>query len=215
MPRQRDAIMQMAGRRDRKSRPMFKAINMFVWSFCAILIALVLPADARRLPDRIDAVQLKKGLAAYSREDYTAAGLLLRAPAEHGNSNAQAVLCFLYTHGRGVPQSYREAAHWCHRSAGQGNAQGQYLLGLLYDSGHGVPEDYVQAYKWLNLAAAHATGPKRDFSYRIRDAVATKMSPRQVAKAQTLAITWRPIPELHGSAWMAGQCADGEKCFDQ
>jgi hypothetical protein len=99
MPRQRDAIMQMAGRRDRKSRPMFKAINLFVWSFCAFVIALVLPADARRLPDRIDAVQLKKGLAAFSRQDYTTARLLLRAPAEHGNSNARAVLCFLYTHG--------------------------------------------------------------------------------------------------------------------
>jgi hypothetical protein len=90
---------------------MFKAINLFVWSFSAIVIAHVLPADARRLPDRIDAAQLKKGLAAFSRQDYTAAGLLLRAPAEHGNSNAQAVLCFLYTHGRGVPQSYSEAAH--------------------------------------------------------------------------------------------------------
>ncbi len=193
---------------------MFKAINLFVGLFCTILIALVLPAHARRLPDRLDAVQLRKGLAAVSRQDYTAAGLLLRSPAEHGNASAQAVLCFMYTYGRGVPQSFREAAHWCHRSAGQGNAQGQYLLGLLYDTGHGVREDYVQAYKWLNLAAAHASGPKRDFSYRIRDAVAAKMSPRQVAKAQALAIAWRPAPELRGAALMAGQCADGEKCFD-
>ena len=184
-----------------------------VWSLLAILAAQ-LPADARRLPDRLDAVQLKKGLAAFNRHDYTAAGLLLRAPAEHGNASAQAVLCFLHTYGRGVPQSFREAAHWCHRSAEQGNAQGQYLLGLLYNNGHGVPEDFVQAYKWLNLAAAHAAGPKRDFSYRIRDSVATKMSPAQVAKAQALAIAWRPIPELRGSAWMAGQCADGERCLD-
>ena len=51
------------------------------------------------------------------------------------------------------------------------------MLGLLYNNGHGVPENFVQAYKWLNLAAAHASGPKKEFSYRIRDSVATKMSP--------------------------------------
>jgi TPR repeat protein len=174
---------------------MSKAIKLFVWSLVAILTAGVLPAEARRLPDRLEAVQLKKGLAAFNRQDYPAAGLLLRAPAEHGDAGAQAILCFLHSHGRGVPQSFRAAAHWCRRSAEQGNAQGQYLLGLLYNSGHGVPEDFVQAYKWLNLAAAHAAGPKREFSYRIRDSVASKMSPAQVAKAQALAIAWRPEQE--------------------
>ena len=85
---------------------------------------------------------------------------------------------------------------WCHRSADQGNAQAQYMLGLLYNKGHGVPENYVQAYKWLELAAVHAAGPKRDFSYRIRDSVGMKMSPAQIAKAQALAIAWRPVREL-------------------
>ncbi len=173
---------------------MKKAITLAVWTLLAILAAQ-LPADARRLPDRLDAVQLKKGLAAFNRHDYTTAGLLLQSPAEHGDAGAQAILCFLHTYGRGVPQSFREAAYWCRRSAEQGNAQGQYMLGLLYNNGHGVPEDFVQAYKWLNLAAARASGPKREFSYRIRDAVATKMSPAQVAKAQALALAWRPMPE--------------------
>lgn len=44
------------------------------------------------------------GMAAFDRHNFTAAGVLLRAPAEHGNARAQAVLCFLHTHGRGVPQ---------------------------------------------------------------------------------------------------------------
>lgn len=192
---------------------MKKAIFLMFLSLLATLAAY-LPAEARRLPDRLDAVQLRKGLAAFHRHDYTAAGLLLRLPAEHGNSSAQAILCFLHTYGRGVPQSFRAAAHWCHRSADQGNAQGQYLLGLLYDKGHGVPEDYVQAYKWLNLAATRASGPKRDFSYRIRDSIATKMSPAQIAKAQALAIAWRPIPEAGSSAMMARPCAGVGRCFD-
>ncbi len=173
---------------------MKKAIALLAWSLLAILAAQ-LPADARRTPDGPNAVQLRKGMAAFNRHDYTAAGVLLRLPAEQGSSSAQAVLCYLHTYGRGVPQSFSEAATWCRRSAEQGNAQGQYMLGLLYNNGHGVPENFVQAYKWLNLAAANASGPKKEFSYRIRDSVATKMSPSQVAKAQALSIEWQPAPE--------------------
>jgi len=193
---------------------MNKAI---AWAACALLALLVaqVPAEARRVPARFDAVQVRKGLAAFDRRDYAAAGLLLHAPAERGNASAQAVLCFLYAYGRGVPQSFPVAAFWCHRAAGQGNPQGQYLLGLLYSSGHGVPENYVQAYKWLNLAATQASGAKRDFSYRLRDSVAAKMSPRQVAKAQALTIAWRPMPEVYGAPLPLGACAGEEPCLDR
>ena len=173
---------------------MKKAIALALGALLAMLAGLV-PADAGRQPNRRDAVLVRQGLAAFNRHDYARAGRLLREPAEHGYANAQAVLCFMHTHGRGVPQSYREAANWCRRSAEQGNAQGQYLLGLLYNSGHGVPESFVQAYKWLNLAAAQASGPKREYSYRIRDSVAAKMSPAQLEKAQALTIAYRPAPE--------------------
>jgi len=206
--------MHLVNAENGKRNRMYKAINLFVCSLVAILTAYVLPAHARHLPDGLAAAQMRKGMAAFNRHDYTAAGLLLRLPAERGDSSAQAILCFLHTHGRGVPQSFREAANWCHRSAEQGNAQGQYMLGLLYNAGHGVPESYVQAYKWLNLAAAHALGPKRDFSYRIRDSVGTKMSPAQIAKAQALSIEYQPVLELPGSAAMAGQCDRDEKCLD-
>lgn len=173
---------------------MRKATALIAWSLLAVLAAQF-PAEARRAPNGQGVAQLRKGLAAFNRHDYAAAGILLRLPAEQGSSEAQAVLCYLYTYGRGVPQSFSEAADWCHRSAEQGNAQGQYMLGLLYNKGHGVPEDFVLAYKWLNLAAAHASGAKKEFSYRIRDSVATKMSPHQVSKAQALSIEWRPEPE--------------------
>lgn len=89
------------------------------------------------------------------------------------------------------------------------------MLGLLYNMGHGVPENYVQAYKWLNLAAANATGPKRDFSYRIRDAVATKMFPAQVAKAQALSVAWRPIPELRGPTLIEEPCDGDAQCLER
>jgi uncharacterized protein len=139
--------------------------------------------------------------------------LLLRAT--QGDRRAQARLCFMYTYGRGVPQSDAEAAGWCRRAAYQGDSEAQYMLGLLYNKGHGVPEDFVEAYKWLDLAAASASGPKRDFSYRIRDAVATKMSPNQVTVAQALAIAWRPRAEWYGPAPIAGRCASHENCLDR
>ena len=171
-----------------------KAVGLLC-GIAVTMLSVVLPANSGQLTDRLRAAQLKKGLVAYSRHDYATASTLLRIPAESGDANAQAVLCFLHTYGRGVPQSYSEAAFWCRRAANQGNPQGQYLLGLMYDKGQGVTEDFVEAYKWLNLAATRASGSKQEFSYRIRDAVATKMSPDQVAQAQQLALVWRPILE--------------------
>ncbi len=179
--------------------------NATRWAFCIFLMMLsaALPANAGPLRD---------GLAAFKRHDYATAARHLQSPAEHGDARAQAVLCYMHTYGRGVPQNYREAANWCLRAANQGNAESQYMLGLLYNKGHGVPEDFIQAYKWLNLAATRASGPKREFSHRIRDSVASKLSPAQLAKAQALAMAWRPIPELRGSHLMAGQCAVNKKC---
>ena len=168
-----------------------------------MMLAAAQPAHAGSLRD---------GLAAFKRHDYATAARLLSSPAVLGNARAQAVLCFMHTYGRGVPQSYREAAHWCLRSANQGNGESQYMLGLLYNKGHGVPEDFIEAYKWLNLAASRASGPKREFSYRIRDSVASKMSPAQIAKAQALAIAWRAEPEQQGSALTIGQCAGNKNC---
>jgi TPR repeat protein len=101
----------------------------------------------------------------------------------------------MYTFGRGVPQNYREAANWCRRAANQGNSEGQYMLGLMYNKGQGVPEDFFLAYKWLNLAAARASGSKRDHFYRIRDSVATKLTPAQIDVAQRVALNWMPTFE--------------------
>ena len=103
---------------------------------------------------------------------------LLRLPAETGNAAAQGVLCFLYTEGYGVPRSWREAAFWCERAAEQGNVQAQYMFGLLYNKGHGVPENYILAYKWLNLAASRASGPKKEYSFRMRDCGRDENVPR-------------------------------------
>jgi uncharacterized protein len=164
---------------------MKEAIRLAFYLFL-VLLAATLPANAGRLRD---------GLSAFKRHNYEAAGKFLHAPAAQGAPGAQAVLCFMYTFGRGVPQNYREAANWCRRAANQGNSEGQYMLGLMYNKGQGVPEDFFLAYKWLNLAAARASGNKRDHFYRIRDSVATKLTPAQIDVAQRVALDWMPTFE--------------------
>ena len=69
------------------------------------------------------------------------------------------------------------------------------MLGLMYDKGHGVPQDYILAYKWLNLAAARSPKRERDHVIRLRDAVASKMSPAQIAQGQRLAMFWATAPQ--------------------
>jgi TPR repeat protein len=56
---------------------------------------------------------------------------------------------------------------------------------LLAQSG-GVPQDYVLAHKWLNLAAADdlLSGTERTQIVRLRENIAKKMTPDQIAEAQ-------------------------------
>ena len=95
---------------------MKMAITPVIWMLLA-MFAAPLPADARSLPNKAAMVQLERGLAAFNRHDYAVAGLLLKTPAERGNSRAQAILCFLNAYGRGVPQNFRESAIWSGRSS--------------------------------------------------------------------------------------------------
>lgn len=134
--------------------------------------------------------------ALYARGDYQAAAALLEPLAFAGDAKAQGLLGFLYEYGRGVPQSYVAAANWYASAADQGEATAQYLLGLAYDKGHGVPKDVIYSQKWLILAAARAARHERDVYTRVRDAVASKMSPAQLAVAQRLALEWVPAPPL-------------------
>jgi TPR repeat protein len=96
----------------------------------------------------------------------------------------------MYENGYGAPQAYDAAVDLYLDAAIQGNPFGQGMLGLMYDKGHGVPRDVVLAYKWLNLAAAHDPRRERDYYLRLRNAVASKLSPAQIHEGQRLALIW-------------------------
>jgi hypothetical protein len=140
--------------------------------------------------DRAAADALTSANAAYARGDYVRVVNLLTPLAFRGNAEAQSFLGYMFENGYGAPQVYVTAADLYVQAAIRGNPFGQGMLGLMYDKGHGVPQDFVLAYKWLNLAATRAPKRERDFFLRLRNAVASKMSPAQIAEGQRLAMVW-------------------------
>jgi TPR repeat protein len=108
--------------------------------------------------------------------------------AAQGHADAQVNLGILLVYGRGVTQDYKIAAYWLRLSANQGNDLAQRKLGLMYERGDGVLQDYVQAYMWYSLGAAKGV----EAGARLRDALAKRMDPDQIAEAQQLAREWKP-----------------------
>jgi hypothetical protein len=145
--------------------------------------------------DLAQAQSFRQGISAFNRQDYSLASQIFIPLAEQGQPSAQAYLGFLFETGRGVPQNYTEAAMWYRRAAEQGDSLAQYSLGLLYDKGQGVPRDIVEASKWLNLSTAGAPRQAREARARIRDAVTTKMSRGEIARARLRALEWAPVRE--------------------
>jgi TPR repeat protein len=141
------------------------------------------------------ATSFQQGVSAFNRQDYLSASRIFIALAERGIAAAQSYLGFMFETGRGVPQNYTEAAMWYRRAAEQGDSLAQYSLGLLYDKGQGVPRDIVEAGKWLNLSTAAAPPGAREARGRMRDAVTTKMTRGEIARARLRALEWAPSRE--------------------
>lgn len=142
-------------------------------------------------------------VAAYKLGDYETACRISRSLAEQGLCDAQIFLAIMYDKGQGVPQDFAEAAKLYRKAADQGDADAQYALGDMYGEGKGVPQNYVRAYMWYNLAASqYASSPHyelyerdRESAEKLRDLLARKMTPAQIAEAQRLAREWKPKKE--------------------
>jgi TPR repeat protein len=160
-----------------------------------LLAAAVAAVLSVSLADLAGAATFRQGMAAFNRQDYVSASQIFIPLAEQGEPAAQSHLGFMFETGRGVPQNYTEAAMWYRRAAEQGDSLAQYSLGLLYDRGQGVPRDIVEASKWLNLSTAAAPPGAREARARIRDAVTTKMTRGEIARARLRALEWAPSRE--------------------
>ncbi len=129
----------------------------------------------------------QEGLDAFDRGDYETALKEWRPLAEKGNANAQFNLAQMYDKGQSVPQDYQQAARWFTKAAEAGLANAQDNLASMYFLGEGVPQDYVLAHMWANLAASQGG----EDAVGKRDAIATFMTPSQIAEAQRLAREWK------------------------
>ena len=118
-----------------------------------------------------------------TKDDTKATKWFLKA-AEQGHVEAQSMMGSIYFNGLGVQQDYTEAIKWIFKAVEQGNADAQFGLAVCYASGHGVPQNYVEAYKWANIAAAQGDKTAKEF----RDNLSQKLSPKQIAQGQRLAI---------------------------
>jgi PAS domain S-box-containing protein len=112
--------------------------------------------------------------------------------ATQGDADAQLKIGDMYFEGQGVAQDYSAAARWYRFAADYGNATAQYNLGISYAKGEGVPQDNVFAHMWFNLAAVNFTSRlSRDRATALRDTIARKLSPAEIAKAQEMAGKWQ------------------------
>jgi TPR repeat protein len=161
----------------------------------ALLAAAAAVALSVSAGDFAEAATFRQGVSAFNRQQYLLAAQNFFPLAEQGDPAAQSYLGFMFETGRGVPQNYTEAAMWYRRSAEQGDSLAQYSLGLLYDKGQGVPRDIVEANKWLNLSTSAAPRRAREARARIRDAVTTKMTRGEIARARLRALEWVPTRE--------------------
>ncbi len=123
---------------------------------------------------------------------------LARPAAEKGYAAAQFMVGQMYAEGEGVARSDAEALPWFQKAAEQGIADAQYQLGRIYAANTVVPrergEAFADAYFWLGLAASRAT-PPNDLYEKMRDFLATKITPDQRAEAQQRMLKWKPKRE--------------------
>lgn len=141
------------------------------------------------------AATFRQGVFAYNRQEDVLTSRIFIPLAEQGMPATQTCPGYIFETGRGVPQNYTEAAMSYRRAAEQGDSQARYSLGLLYDRAQGVPRDIVEACKWLNLSTAPAPPRAREARVRISDAVTTKMTCGEIARARYRALEWAPSRE--------------------
>lgn len=133
--------------------------------------------------------------------DYGKAVERLHVQAHAANPLAPYEMAQMYMDGMAPDshvQDYGKAVRWFRMAAQQGMPDAQIELGQLYEQGLGVPQDYVMAHMWFNVAASLLSntyvGGERKGAGQLRDAIALKMTPQQIADAQVLARGWRPTP---------------------
>jgi TPR repeat protein len=131
------------------------------------------------------------GLAYMKRGAYFRAMVEFQDPAKAGDPIAQSNLGAIYYYGLGVPADFTQSAYWYHAAAMKGNIDAQLGLAILYTTGQGVPPNFSIAHMWLTIAE-NAMPPSPDRARVAADmkALASKMSPGEIAQSKSLLEAW-------------------------
>lgn len=113
-----------------------------------------------------------------ARRDYAEAVRWYQKAAEQGFAKAQHNLGAMYMSDSGVDQDWAEAVYWFKKAAYQGVPAAQTFLGCMYLVSDENKRDDETAYVWLSIATKNGM-----FSGRVRDEVAERLSPAEIAAA--------------------------------
>jgi TPR repeat protein/AcrR family transcriptional regulator len=114
---------------------------------------------------------------------------LYESAAAQGNRHAMSNLAVLYAGANDKMKDFTEAARWFQRSASLGYVDAQFNLAVLYERGDGVPQSLLDAYKWYTIAAAAGDAVAKTRA----DAIATQISPDELAAAQKAVVDFKPL----------------------
>jgi hypothetical protein len=139
------------------------------------------------------------GRAAYDGGDYARARSEWQSAADAGDADAQFGLGTLYEFGlAGLPQDYKEAAHWYELSAAQHHSEAAYRLALIWAVGNpDFPPDVVEGYKWVVLAG-ESKGSRRAYAVELRGQLDQVVTPAQQAEGKKRADAWRETHYAQG-----------------
>lgn len=114
-------------------------------------------------------------------DDFQRSLNLSRLLIKNGNDEGIYHLGVHYLKGYGVMKNHKEALKLFRQIINDGDAQGH--VGDIYAEGKGVLQSNIHAHMWYNIGSSNNNfGSGSD-----RDAIALKMSPTDVAKAQAMA----------------------------
>lgn len=117
-----------------------------------------------------------------------------RLAAAQGYVDAQYALARLHYQGFIIPRDSREMMRWLAKLAGEGHARAQITLGAVYEYGlDDVEPNLAQALKWYELAAALGGAEVQAMSDQVSARIRLKMTETEIAEAQSLVQTWRPV----------------------
>jgi hypothetical protein len=152
-------------------------------------------------PHRAMADQIADAFAAYQHGDYSKAFMLCRPFADQGVADAELLMGLMYASGKGVRQSYAQAADWYRSAADDGQDVAQNNLGLMYAAGLGVRRSYDEAAK-LYWQAADRGNPRAQYNLAVayRDGRGVEQDYVRAYMWYTLSAKADWDPEVHQQA---------------